>query len=62
MPKEPSNPIPRPSGNYDKLRKEKPRTALIFWGLRDLGYITDQSGSQGASAMSKSNVDGMESS
>ena len=31
-------------------------------GLRDSNYITDQFGSQGASALSKSNANGTESS
>ena len=60
--REPSNPLLRPSGNYGKLRKRKPRAAITSWGLEDLGYITDQSGSQGASSVSKSNADGTESS
>ncbi len=62
MSREPSNPLLRPSGNYGKLRKGKPKTAITSRSLRDLGYITDQSGSQGASAVSKSNADGTESS
>ena len=62
VPREPSNPLLRPSGNYGKLRKGKPRAALTSRGLGDSGYITDQSGSQGASAVSKSNADGTESS
>ncbi len=57
-----SNPLLRPSGNYDKLRKEKSRAAITSLGLKDSGYITDQSGSQGASAVSKSNSDGTENS
>ncbi len=60
--REPSNPLLSPSGNYDKLRKGKPRAALMSRGLGDSGYITDQSGSQGASAVSKSNADDTESS
>ncbi len=60
--REPSNPLLRPSGNYGKLRKRKPRAAITSWGLEDLGYITDQSGSQGASAVIKSNADSTESS
>ena len=62
VPKESSNPLLRPSGHYDKLRKRKPRAALTSLGLEDLGYIIDQSGSQGVFAMSKSNADNTESS
>lgn len=43
MLKKPSNPLFKPSGNYGKLRKRKSRAAFTFWGLRDLGYIIDQS-------------------
>ncbi len=31
--REPSNLLLRPSGNYDKLRKGKTRTAFTSWGL-----------------------------
>ena len=62
MPREPSNLLLRLSGNYGKPRKGKLRAALTSWGLEDLGYITDQSGSQGAFAVSKSNANGIESS
>ena len=55
VPKEPSNLLFRLTGNYNKWRKRKPRVA------RDSCYITDQSGSQGASALSKSNTNGTES-
>ena len=61
VPREPSNPLLRPSSNYGKLKKRKPRAAFTSQGLGDLGYITDQYGSQDAFAMSKSNADGMES-
>ncbi len=60
--KEPSNLLLRPSGNYGKREKRKPRAAFTSRGLGDSGYITDQSGSQGAFAVSKSNADGTESS
>ena len=62
VPRELSNPLFRPFGKYCKLKKGKPKAALMSWGLRDMGYITDQSGSQGASSLSKSNVNDMESS
>ena len=39
--REPSNPLVRLSGNDGKLRKRKPKAALKFQGLRDLGYIKD---------------------
>ena len=58
VPKEPSNLLLKSSGNYGKLRKGKPRAALISRGLGDLGYITNQYGSQGASIVSKSNANG----
>ena len=62
IPKEPSNPLLRPIGNYGKLRKGKLRVALKSWGLENLGYIMDQSGSQGTSTVNKSNDDGTENS
>ncbi len=58
--REPSNPLLRPSGNYGKLRKRKLKAIFTSRGLGDSGYITDQSGSQGASAVSKTNPDGTE--
>ena len=61
VPREPSNPLLRPSSNYSKLRKEKPRMPITSQGLRDSGYIIDQFGSQGAFVVSKSNVDNTES-
>ncbi len=60
--REPSNFLPKPSCNYSKLRKRKLWAAFTSPGLGDSGYITDQFGSQGASAVSKSNADGTESS
>ena len=62
VPREPSNLLFKPFGNYGKLRKGKPRATLMFCGLGDSDYITDQSRSQSASAMNKSNANGMESS
>ena len=62
MSREPSNSLLRPSNNYSKLKKRKPRAELMSWGLGDSGYITDQSGFQGASAVSKNNTDDTESS
>ena len=59
--REPSNLLLKPLGNYFKLRKGKLRAALTSQGLGDSGYIMDQSGSQGASAVRKSNADGTES-
>ena len=60
--KEPSNPFFKLFGNYRKLKKRKPRAALISWGLADLSYITYQSGSQRVFAVSKGNIDSMENS
>ncbi len=60
--KEPSNLLLRPSSNYGKLRKGKLRASVTSRGLGDSGYITDQSVSQGASVVSKSNADSTESS
>ncbi len=60
--REPSNPLFRPSSNYYKLKKRKPRAALTSQGLGDSGYITDEFGSQCDSDVSKSNADGTESS
>ena len=62
VPREPSNPLIRLNGNYGKQRKRKPRASFMSWHLRDLGYITDQSGSQDPSAVSKDNTDCLESS
>ena len=56
-----SNPLLRPSSNYDKLRKRKSRAILISRSLKDLSYITDKSKSQGAFTMIKSNIISMES-
>lgn len=39
--RKPSNLLFRPSGNYDRLKKEKFRAALTFWSLGDLNYIMD---------------------
>ena len=39
--KESSNSLLKPTSNYDKLRKKKPKPILTYWDLRDLGYITD---------------------
>lgn len=61
VPREPSNSLLRPSGNYDKQRKGKPRVVLASWDLGDLGYITNQSSSQSTSAMSKNNANSTES-
>lgn len=55
VPREPSYRLLRPS------RKRKPKATLMFWGLEDSGIITDQSRSQGASLLSKSNANSMES-
>ena len=57
-----SNLLLRPSDNYGKLRKEKPRAVLTSRGLKDSSYITDQSGSQKTSDVSKSNANGTENS
>lgn len=42
LPKKLSNPVFRPSGNYDKLRKGKFKAAFIFWALKNSGYIKNQ--------------------
>lgn len=46
VPRALSNLLFRPSCNYDKMKKRKPRTILISYGLDDLSYIKDQSISQ----------------
>ena len=60
VPKEPSNPLLRLFGNYNKLRKGKPRVAFTSWSLRDSSYITNHSASQGVFAVSKSNANNTE--
>ena len=60
--KKPSNLFFSPFGNYNKLRKVKPRAAFTSWGLGDLDNITDQSGFQNTSAVSKNNSDGIKNS
>ena len=59
--KEPSNLLLRLTSNYGKLSKRKPRAVLTSQGLEDLGYIME-SGSQGTSAVSKSNTNSTKSS
>ena len=61
VPREPSNPLLKPTSNYGKLWKGKPRAALTSRSLGELDYITDQSGPQGAFVVSKNNVNGTES-
>ena len=62
MPRELSNPLLGPSGNYGKLKNRKSRAALTSWSLEDSSYITDQAESQGAFAMSKNNTNNTKSS
>lgn len=62
VPREPSNLFFRSSSNYGKLREKKPRAALMSWGLRNLSYIIDYSGSQDTFFVSKGNTNCMKNS
>lgn len=57
-----SNPLLRLYDNFCILKKGKPIAALMSYGLRDLGYITNLSGSQNSPAMRKYNTNSIENS
>lgn len=42
--------------NYGKLRKRKSKIIFMSCGLKNLGYITDQSRSQSTFSISKNNA------